>query len=168
MAFDLSSPVAQLAFEMALRNQQVPSTSRDAEARAFVSKALQVGNDQLAPFDDIYRQYMDPVEAQRRAQAQAFNEYLVGLPELLAASQKEFAEANARGRGGGGGGGTTRIMNPSGVSRSPLDILNSILGRVAPQRTAYRAPTTTASKKRTTTAGAVRSVPTGSRLIRRM
>ena len=164
MAFDLSSPVAQLAFEMALRNQQVPSTSRDAEARAFVSKALQVGNDQLAPFDDIYRQYMDPVEAQRRAQAQAFNEYLVGLPELLAASQKEFAEANARGRGGG----TTRIMNPSGVSRSPLDILNSILGRVAPQRTAYRAPTTTASKKRTTTAGAVRSVPTGSRLIRRM
>jgi hypothetical protein len=129
MAFNLSSPVAKLAFEMALRNQQAQDSSApfDASARSFVSKALATGNDQLAPFEDIYRQYVDPAEAQRRAQAAAFNEYLIGLPELLSASQKELA-----GSGGGGGGSSGYLMNPSGTYRSPQEVLDSLLSGILP------------------------------------
>jgi hypothetical protein len=110
MAFDLSSPVAKLAFEMALRNQQAQDSSApfDASARSFVSQALSRGNEQLSDYEDIYRQYVDPAEAQRRAQAAAFNEYLIGLPELLAKSAQER-------RGSGGTGSpdvdTTNLSN---------------------------------------------------------
>lgn len=129
MAFDLSTPVAKLAFEMALRNQQAQDASApfDASARAFVSKALATGNDQLAPYDDIYRQYVDPAEANRRAQAKAFNDYLVGLPELLSASQKELA-ALSGGSGGKANLDTTNLSN----YMSPQERLNMLLGNLAP------------------------------------
>jgi len=128
MAFDLSSPVAKLAFEMALKNQQsIDSGSQfDAQARGFVSKALATGNDPLAPFDDIYRQYVDPAEAARRAQAQAFNAYLIGLPELLTQSQKELAAQ--RKAGGGGDLDTTNLSN----YKSPLDRFNDLMKGVLP------------------------------------
>jgi hypothetical protein len=131
MAFNLSTPTAKLAFEMALRNQQAQDSSApfDASARSFVSKALATGNDQLAPFEDIYRQYVDPAEAQRRAQAAAFNEYLVGLPELLSASAKEL-----RASGSSGSGGDGRLFNQSGVQRSPQEILQSLLKGMLPTR----------------------------------
>jgi hypothetical protein len=126
MAFNLSSPVAKLAFEMALRNQQAQDSSApfDASSRSFVSQALATGNDQLAPFEDIYRQYVDPAEAQRRAQAAAFNEYLIGLPELLTASQKELSRS---GGGSGGGSGDLDTTNLSSYE-SPADRLNRLLG----------------------------------------
>lgn len=132
MALDLSSPVAKLAFEMALRNQQAQEASApfDASARAFVSKALATGNDQLAPFEDIYRQYVDPAEAQRRAQAAAFNEYLVGLPELLSASAKELRASS----GGGGGQADIDTTNLSNYM-SPEDRLNMLLGGLAQPKT---------------------------------
>jgi hypothetical protein len=130
MAFNLSTPTAKLAFEMALRNQQAQDSSApfDASARSFVSKALATGNDQLAPFEDIYRQYVDPAEAQRRAQAAAFNEYLVGLPELLSASAKELRASGSSGSGGG------RLFNQSGVQRTPQEILQSLLTGMLPTR----------------------------------
>jgi hypothetical protein len=124
MAFNLSSPVAKLAFEMALRNQQAQDSSApfDASARSFVSQALATGNDQLAPFEDIYRQYVDPAEANRRAQAAAFNEYLVGLPELLEASAKELSASK-----GGSGKAKLDTTNLSGYE-SAEDRLNRLLG----------------------------------------
>jgi hypothetical protein len=137
MAFNLSTPVAKLAFEMALRNQQAQDASApfDASARSFVSQALATGNDQLAPFEDIYRQYVDPAEAQRRAQAKAFNDYLIGLPELLSASQKELAGS------GGGGGSSGYLMNPSGTYRSPQEVLDSLLSGILTTK-----PTSTAQR----------------------
>lgn len=122
MAFNLSTPTAQLAFEMALRNQQAINASPqyDAEARAAVSKALQYGNETLPGYEDIYRSYMDPAENQRRAQAQAFNEYLVGLPELLAKSASE--------RSGGGSSVATSGML-SGY-QNPIDRLNRLVSNI--------------------------------------
>jgi len=100
MALNLSTPTAALAFEMALRNQQIQDSAGqfDAEGRRRVADALVAGNDQFEPFAPIYQSYAQPAEAQRMAQARAFNEYLVGLPELLARSAKERA-----GSGGGSG-----------------------------------------------------------------
>ena len=91
MAFDLSSPAAALAFDMALRNQQVIDNAGqyDADARRKVTQSLSVGYDPFEPFAPIYQEYMGPAQAQRIAQAQAFNKYLVGLPELLAKAAKE-------------------------------------------------------------------------------
>lgn len=139
MAFDLSSPVAKLAFEMALRNQQtIDSGSQfDAEARAAVSNALKYGNETLPGYEDIYRSYVDPAETQRRAQAQAFNAYLVGLPELLAKSRKEM--------GGSGGASSTLIGNPSGYM-TPAERFNQIMAGIL----GSTAPKTVTVPKRTT------------------
>ena len=132
MAFNLSSPVAKLAFEMALRNQQAQDSSApfDASARSFVSKALATGNDQLAPFEDIYRQYVDPAEAQRRAQAAAFNEYLIGLPELLAKASKEGRST------GGTSGGVGLVGNPNSDYLSPQERLQNLIDSFPKQTTA--------------------------------
>ena len=153
MAFDLSSPVAKLAFEMALKNQQAIDSGGqfDAQARGFVSKALATGNDPLAPFEDVYRSYVDPAEAQRRAQAQAFNAYLVGLPELLAQAAKE---GRSSGSGDGSALDTTNLSN----YESPADRLARIMGTLVSStskgssylvdpRTATRTDLNTARKK---------------------
>lgn len=125
MAFDLSTPAAKLAFDMALRNKQAidASPQYDTEARAAVSKALQYGNDPLSGYEDIYRSYMDPAENQRRAQAQAFNDYLVGLPELLAKSRTEGSS------GGGGGSAATGTGMLSGY-RDPFERLNALVSNI--------------------------------------
>lgn len=159
MAFDLSSPVAKLAFEMALRNQQAQEASApfDASARAFVSKALATGNDQLAPYEDIYRQYVDPSEANRRAQAAAFNEYLVGLPELLAASAKELSAASA-------GSGKEKLDTTNlSAYESPADRLNRLLGGLTqPAATRSKLYSAPADRNIRTTSGmGVRPRPTG-------
>ena len=140
MAFDLSSPVAKLAFEMALKNQQAIDSGGqfDAQARGFVSKALATGNDPLAPFEDVYRSYVDPAEAQRRAQAQAFNAYLIGLPELLAQAAKE-----GRSSGGSSGGSAFDTTNLSNYE-TPAQRLNRLLGSILPSKSTTA--TTTATK----------------------
>jgi hypothetical protein len=153
MAFDLSSPVAKLAFEMALRNQQAQDSSApfDASARSFVSQALSRGNEQLSDYEDIYRQYVDPAEAQRRAQAAAFNEYLIGLPELLAKSAQER-------RGSGGTGSpdvdTTNLSN----YESAEDRFNRLLGTTTSTSTykpfpTYRTPEYNDARKTATKSG---------------
>ena len=140
MAFDLSSPVAKLAFEMALKNQQAIDANKqfDNESRAAVSKALSVGNDPLSLYEDVYRQYVDPAQNERRAQAEAFNAYLIGLPELLAQASRE-----GRSTGGGGGGSTQAIdtTNLSGYS-TPEESLARIMGMVLPKTPASKATTT--------------------------
>lgn len=154
MAFNLSSPVAKLAFEMALKNQQAIDSGGqfDAQARGFVSKALATGNDPLAPFDDIYRQYVDPAEAVRRAQAQAFNAYLIGLPELLTQSQKELAAQ--RKAGGSGDLDTTNLSNYESPADRFARIMGSLIspptkksGYLVDPRTATRTDLNTARKK---------------------
>lgn len=138
MAFNLSSPIAKLAFEMALKNQQsIDSAGQfDAQARAAVSDSLKYGNETLPPFEDVYRSYVDPAEAQRRAQAEAFNAYLVGLPELLAQAAKE-------GRSSGSGTSALDRTNLSNYE-TPAQRLNRLLGSILPSKSTTA--TTTATK----------------------
>lgn len=130
MAFDLSTPAAKLAFEMALKNRKTVENAGqvDAEGQAAVAKALEVGNDPFGPYEPIYQEYVGPVEAQRRAQAEAFNTYLVGLPELLAKAAQED-------RSTGGGSQATYSMSDLSNYESPADRLarlyNNIIAPVA-------------------------------------
>lgn len=146
MAFDLSSPAAKLAFEMALRNRQAVEGAGqfDAESRQAVQEALNYGNDKLADYENIYQQYVGPAETQRRAQAEAFNTYLIGLPELLAQSARET-------RGGGGGGGGSAAYDTTNLSayETPEQKLARLMGYIVPPA---RIPTTTrpAAQPRTT------------------
>ena len=124
MAFDLSTPAAQLAWGVALRAQEVQDYKDKlaAEARARVSAQLApFGNDNpqtMSTFDSIY----NPAAATQQARAKAMQEYVVGLPELLARVQAEKKKTG----GGGGGGGASKFVPQPYVS--PEDFINYVLG----------------------------------------
>jgi hypothetical protein len=110
MAFDLSTPGAQLAFGVAQRAQEVQDykAKLEAEARARVQAQLApFGNDLTQPastFDSIY----GPAAATQQARAKAMQEYVTGLPELLARVQAE----KSSGSGGGGGNSANEPYQP--------------------------------------------------------
>jgi len=125
MAFDLSTPSAQLAFGVAQRAQEVQDYKNKLaeEARARVSAQLApFGNENpqtMSTFDSIY----NPVAATQQARAKAMQEYVTGLPELLARVQAE----KSAGSGGSGGGGGNKPFVPQPYVL-PEDILKLLLG----------------------------------------
>jgi len=102
MAFDLSTPTAQLAFDVARRAQEVQDLKAkyDAEARSRVQAQLApFGNDNpqtMSTFDSIY----NPAAATQQARAKAMQEYVTGLPELLARVQAEKKKTSGSGTSG--------------------------------------------------------------------
>jgi hypothetical protein len=102
MAFDLSTPTAQLAFDVARRAQEVQDLKAkyDAEARGRVQAQLApFGNDNpqtMSTFDNIY----NPAAATQQARAKAMQEYVTGLPELLARVQAEKKKTSGSGTSG--------------------------------------------------------------------
>jgi len=110
MALDLSTPGAQLAFGVAQRAQEVQDMKArlEAEARARVESRLAPYGNDLSQFDSTFKSIYDPVAATQQSRAKAMQEYVTGLPELLARVQ---AEKSAGSRGGGGGGGTSASGN---------------------------------------------------------
>jgi hypothetical protein len=121
MAFDLSTPTAQLTFGVAQRAQEIQDNKDKlaAEARARASAQLApFGNENsqtMSIFDSIY----GPAAATQQARAKAMQEFVVGLPELLARMKAEK-------RSGGGGGGASKFVPQPYVS--PEDYLNWLLG----------------------------------------
>lgn len=104
MAFDLSTPTAQLAFGVAQRAQEVQDYKArlEQEARDRVNARLAPYGNDLSQFDSTFKSIYDPVAATQQSRAKAMQEYVTGLPELLARSQAE-----KRSGGGGGGGGNS-------------------------------------------------------------
>lgn len=102
MAFDLSTPGAQLAFDVALRAQEVQDLKAqyDEQARGRVQAQLAPFGNQndatAATFDSIY----GPAAATRQARAKAMQEYVTGLPELLARVKAEKNKTSGSGTGG--------------------------------------------------------------------
>jgi hypothetical protein len=102
MAFDLSTPTAQLAFDVARRAQEVQDLKAkyDAEARGRVQAQLApFGNDNpptMSTFDSIY----NPAATTQQARAKAMQEYVTGLPELLARVQAEKKKTSGTGTSG--------------------------------------------------------------------
>ena len=128
MAFDLSTPGAQLAFGVAQRAQEVQDYKNKLaeEARARVSAQLApFGNENaqtMSTFDSIY----NPAAATQQARAKAMQEYVTGLPELLARVQAE----KSAGSGGSGGGRSGAASTPY----QPFDAA-AILGYLVPSAT---------------------------------
>jgi len=100
MAFDLSTPEAQLAFKIAVNAQK----TQDAKAR-LERQARNSVTAQLAPYgqtvDDFGSEFSNIYNSaanRQQAEAKAMQRYVTGLPELLARVQKE---RTAGSRGGG-------------------------------------------------------------------
>jgi hypothetical protein len=123
MAFDLSTPTAQLAFGVAQRAQEVQDykAKLEAEARARTEARLAPYGNDLSQFDSTFRSIYDPVAATQQSRAKAMQEYVTGLPELLARVQAE----KSSGSGGGGGNDSKFVPQPY---VSPEDFLNFIMG----------------------------------------
>lgn len=128
MAFDLSTPEAQLAFKIAVNAQQ----TQDAKAR-LKRQARNSVTAQLAPygqsvgdfssdFDSIY----DPAANRQQAEAKAMQGYVTGLPELLSRVQKERT-ANSRGSGGGSTSSQIPFVSQPFDAQAYMDYLISIL-----------------------------------------
>ena len=108
MAFDLSTPTAQLAVDVARRTQEVQDLKAqyEAQARERVNARLAPYGNDLSQFDSTFKSIYDPVAATQQSRAKAMQEYVIGLPELLARVQ---AEKKKTGGGGGSGGGSKPI-----------------------------------------------------------
>ena len=133
MAFDLSTPGAQLAFDVALRNKEVQDMKArlETEARARVEARLAPYGNDLSQFDSTFKSIYDPVAATQQSRAKAMQEYVIGLPELLARAQAE----KKKGSGGGGGSG-----NMVATPYQPFDA-KAILGYLVPaNKTGYTEP----------------------------
>jgi hypothetical protein len=91
MAFDLSTPGAQLAFGVAQRAQEVQDYKArlEQEARDRVNARLAPYGNDLSQFDSTFKSIYDPVAATQQSRAKAMQEYVIGLPELLARAQAE-------------------------------------------------------------------------------
>ena len=117
MAFDLSTPGAQLAFGVAQRAQEVQDykAKLEAEARARVEARLAPYGNDLSQFDSTFKGIYDPAVATQQSRAKAMQEYVVGLPELLARAQAEKSAGSGGGGGGGGGGSPYVPFNPKDI-----------------------------------------------------
>ena len=125
MAFDLSTPGAQLAFDVALRAQEVQDykAKLEAEARARVEARLAPYGNDLSQFDSTFKSIYDPAVATQQSRAKAMQDYVIGLPELLARAQAE--KKSGSGSGGGGGGDSKFVPQPY---VKPADFVNYVLG----------------------------------------
>jgi hypothetical protein len=131
MAFDLSTPGAQLAFGVAQRAQEAQDMKArlEEEARARANARLAPFGNDLSQFDSTFRSLYDPAVAAQQARAKSMQEYVIGLPELLARAQ---AERSAGSGGGGGGGGSSSEF----VASLPFDSqasLDSIIASNKPK-----------------------------------
>jgi hypothetical protein len=103
VAFDLSTPGAQLAFGVAQRAQEVQDFKNKLaeEAQARVQAQLAPFGNQNDATTSTFNSIYAPAAATQQARAKAMQEYVTGLPELLARVQAE----KRSGSGGSGGGG---------------------------------------------------------------
>jgi hypothetical protein len=105
MAFDLSTPEAQLAFQIAVSAQKTQDAKDRLrrQARNSVSAQLAPYGQSVDNFGSEFKSIYNPAANRQQAEAKAVQKYVVGLPELLARVQKEQT-ANSRGSGSGASG----------------------------------------------------------------
>lgn len=127
MAFDLSTPGAQLAFGVAQRAQEAQDMKArlEEEARARANAQLSPFGNDLSQFDSTFRSLYDPAVAAQQARAQAMQEYVTGLPELLARAQAERSASSGGGSGSGSGSGSEFVPQPY---VPPKDFVDFVLG----------------------------------------
>lgn len=143
MAFDLSTPAAQLAWETATRNAEA-----EAAARKYMEEQTAMKNAAalIAPYGGDIADYTsqlgasDAAARQRADRLGAMRNYVVGLPELLVQSAREKRST------GTGGGTTTTGYNPTWDPQAMAEFLlggtrkPSTVSRTGTADTAARTP----------------------------
>jgi len=85
------TPVAGLALEMAVRNQQlldrIPAMTEN-QRRLINQRLTRYGGD-ISQYEPYMEVGYDPTVGAMRSQAEGMRDYLVGLPELMAKAMKE-------------------------------------------------------------------------------
>ena len=85
------TPVAGLALEMAVRNQQlldrIPGMTEN-QRRLINQRLTRYGGD-LSQYEPYMEVGYDPTVGAMRSQAEGMRDYLIGLPELMAKAMKE-------------------------------------------------------------------------------
>ena len=118
-----STPLSGLALEMAARNQQqlnqLPATT--VAQRAAINKRLTPYGGDLAQYEAAMQAGYEPAVNTLRSTLEAQRDYLVGLPELLLAAQKEGV--------GTGASTTTATPDTSRYMAYLNDLVNRLFGR---------------------------------------
>ena len=132
MAFDLSTPEAQLAFKIAVSAQktQDAKTRLRRQARQSVSAQLAPFGQNVNDFGSEFKSIYNPAAQRQQAQARAMQDYVTGLPEILSGVQKELAAdraAEAADRSSGGGGGTPKPIPFQSQAFDPYAVMKYLI-----------------------------------------
>jgi hypothetical protein len=127
MAFDLSTPEAQLAFKIAVSAQKTQDAKArlERQARNSVTAQLAPYGQSVDDYDSDFRSIYDPAANRQQAQAQAMQRYVTGLPELLDRVRKEQT-ANSRGSGSGASGQIPFVSSGDFNAKDYMDYLISL------------------------------------------
>jgi hypothetical protein len=109
MGTGFDTPLGGLALEMAYRNQQAKKKAAEQNAyeQGLVNKRLAPYGGDIADYQDVWnRGYAGAMNA-AQSQAQALQDYWVGLPELLTAAALENQST------GGGGSSAPSVIYPT-------------------------------------------------------
>jgi hypothetical protein len=153
--FDLSTPLAQLAWDMATRANT--AVERAAQADPTIRKRLgeQLGryggslSDVEKSFDEYYKPGMDAYVAQLGA----MRDYAIGLPELMVKAAKEGTKVS-----GGGSLGAAPV-----TKQWTVDELRDILG-IAPLTPATPMPAMTPAERSRITPSGMGARPSAGRV----
>jgi hypothetical protein len=109
METGFDTPLGGLALEMAYRNQQAKKKAADQNAyeQSLVNKRLAPYGGDIADYQDVWNRGYSGAMNAAQSQAQALQDYWVGLPELLTAAALEGQPT------GGGGSSAPSVMYPT-------------------------------------------------------
>lgn len=120
MAFDLSSPLAGLAWDMASRAKAAEEKQKqqDEYERNLINKRLTPYGGDISEYETEWQRGYGPQSAANLAQAQAMRNYWTGLPEIMLAAAKEgTAQASA---------GTSSAVLPQAPQLTPAQIREAL------------------------------------------
>lgn len=120
MAFDLSSPLAGLAWDMATKAKAAydKQKQQDEYERELINKRLTPYGGDISQYETEWQRGYGPQSAANLAQAQAMQDYWVGMPEIMLAAAKEgTAQASA--------GGSTAVL-PKAPQMTPAQIREAL------------------------------------------
>lgn len=137
MAVGFDTPLGGLALEMAYRNMEAKkkALAQGQYEQDLVSKRLMGTGDSMANYQNVWDRGYSGAQNAAAAQAQALQDYWVGLPEIMVAAAKE-------GQASGQGGTTTSpypTFPPSPPSTEKAPAISPSTGQPYAPSPAYRA-----------------------------
>lgn len=121
MAVGFDTPLGGLALEMAYRNMEAKKKAEQQGSyeQELVGKRLMGTGSTMSDYQNVWDRGYGGAQKAATSQAQAYQDYWTGLPEIMVAAAKE-----GQSTGGGGGGGST-----AAASGNPLVSVEDILRR---------------------------------------